>query len=238
MTRYEFISQLKEKLYLLNENECRDIIEEYMSHIDMKMAEGKTETEAIKDFGNIDDLVSEILAAYHIDSTKLKDNPPPVQKTSFTDSITVPFKKLSACFRNKTDRIKNSVAEKKRKLAQKQENRKAKRTEPVEKTETEKRNLMAGFGGKVKNITAKIAAVVKKLTVISVKATAFLCIWAPCAALTVAAVVCTVVATVIYFTTGVGFAGVCIAGLGCCIIGCGITLWLTELLAGGKAKNA
>ena len=91
----------------------------------MKMAEGKTEAEAIKDFGNIDDLVSEILAAYHIDSTKLKDNLPPVQKTPFTDSITAPFKKLSDYSRNKTDRIKNSVAEKKQKLAQKQENRKA-----------------------------------------------------------------------------------------------------------------
>ena len=84
MTRYEFISVLKEKLYLLNENECRDIIEEYMAHIDMKMAEGKSEADAIKDFGNIGDLASEILAAYHIDSTRLNDMKQHEEKTAET----------------------------------------------------------------------------------------------------------------------------------------------------------
>ena len=62
MTRTEFIIGLKNRLNLLSESECVDIIEEYTNHIDMKMQEGKSEADAINDFGNLDDLADEILA--------------------------------------------------------------------------------------------------------------------------------------------------------------------------------
>ena len=108
MTRYEFISVLKDKLYLLNENECRDIIEEYMAHIDMKMAEGKSEAEAIKDFGDIGDLASEILAAYHIDSTKLNDIKQ--QKEKSAEST----KNAAGKITEKAQKIKKLIADYKR----------------------------------------------------------------------------------------------------------------------------
>ena len=43
------------------------MIEEYSQHISMRMESGMKEEEAIDDFGNIDDLIAEILDAYHLD---------------------------------------------------------------------------------------------------------------------------------------------------------------------------
>ena len=43
MNRHEFITKLNGKLFLLTESERRDIIDEYLGHIDMKMQNGKTE---------------------------------------------------------------------------------------------------------------------------------------------------------------------------------------------------
>ena len=71
MTRFDFANKLNSRLYLLSEAERRDIIDEYIGHIDQKMKSGQLEADAIKDFGDIDDLAEEILAAYHIDSSKL-----------------------------------------------------------------------------------------------------------------------------------------------------------------------
>lgn len=72
MTREEFFAKLDARLSVLNEKERRDIIEEYQSHIEFKMQDGKTEAEAINDFGDIDALADEILEAYHIDNTATK----------------------------------------------------------------------------------------------------------------------------------------------------------------------
>lgn len=66
MTKKQFLSTLRNKLQILNDQEIEDIIEEYENHINCKMKDGKTEKEAIKDFGNIDELVKEILSAYKI----------------------------------------------------------------------------------------------------------------------------------------------------------------------------
>ena len=72
MTREEFFAKLDARLSVLNENERKDIIEEYQSHIEFKMQDGKTEADAIKDFGDIDALADEILEAYHIDNNATK----------------------------------------------------------------------------------------------------------------------------------------------------------------------
>ncbi|MBQ5782939.1 MAG: DUF1700 domain-containing protein [Oscillospiraceae bacterium] len=72
MTREEFFSKLNARLSILNESERRDIIEEYQSHIDFKIQDGKSEAQAISDFGDIDELADEILQAYHIDNNATK----------------------------------------------------------------------------------------------------------------------------------------------------------------------
>lgn len=66
MNKNSFISKLKKNLKILDENEVKDIIDEYSEIIDEKIKDGKTEEEAINDFGNIDELCKEILKAYKI----------------------------------------------------------------------------------------------------------------------------------------------------------------------------
>lgn len=66
MNKKVFLEKLKKKLKILKEDELDDIIEEYEDHINEKISSGKTEEEAVKDFGNFDELVKEILSAYKI----------------------------------------------------------------------------------------------------------------------------------------------------------------------------
>lgn len=66
MDKTGFLKELKRYLIVLNEGEQKDILDEYSQHIDMKMERGMSESEAIKDFGDIEELASEILEAYHV----------------------------------------------------------------------------------------------------------------------------------------------------------------------------
>lgn len=67
MSKKEFLDKLVKKLSVLNEQEKQDIINEYTDAINEKVKHGQTEEEAVKDFGNINDLAKEILTAYKID---------------------------------------------------------------------------------------------------------------------------------------------------------------------------
>jgi uncharacterized membrane protein len=74
MTKKEFLKRLEKKLMILNDEERKDILDEYTSIINDKISDGKTEEESINDFGNIDVLVDEILKAYKINANyKEKD---------------------------------------------------------------------------------------------------------------------------------------------------------------------
>ena len=73
MNKDKFLKELEKRLSILNENERKDIIDEYKSTIEEKIKNGETEENAVKDFGNIDDLVKEILEAYKI-NPKYKEN--------------------------------------------------------------------------------------------------------------------------------------------------------------------
>lgn len=68
MTKDEFLKTLEQQLRLINDEERRDILQEYEQHIEMKIESGLTEEEAIEDFGDIDELTREILDAYHINT--------------------------------------------------------------------------------------------------------------------------------------------------------------------------
>ncbi|WP_276833383.1 DUF1700 domain-containing protein [Massilicoli timonensis] len=72
MKKDAFIAKLREGLCLIREEEREDVIAEYVTHIDLKMAEGKSEEEAIADFGDLDALIDEILDAYKIDVKQAK----------------------------------------------------------------------------------------------------------------------------------------------------------------------
>ena len=66
MNKKSFIKKLKNNLNVLEESEVKDIIEEYSDIIDEKIKDGKTEEEAIKDFGDINELSKEILKVMKI----------------------------------------------------------------------------------------------------------------------------------------------------------------------------
>lgn len=67
MTKAEFMSYLDNRLAVLNANEREDIKQEYSQHIDIKVENGMTETEAVAALGDISAMVDEILMAYNID---------------------------------------------------------------------------------------------------------------------------------------------------------------------------
>ncbi len=74
MTKNEFFKYLDKRLSVLNEKEREDIKSEYSQHIDMKIQSGKSEEEAIKDFGDIESFVDDILSAYNVDPNYRKSH--------------------------------------------------------------------------------------------------------------------------------------------------------------------
>ncbi|MBE5955589.1 MAG: DUF1700 domain-containing protein [Lachnospiraceae bacterium] len=66
MNKNEYLKKLSKLLHMLKEDEIEDIMAEYEQHIDMKMAEGLSEEEAVAAFGTVEELASDILDAYHV----------------------------------------------------------------------------------------------------------------------------------------------------------------------------
>ena len=66
MNKEDFLNRLKSKLSILDNDEVSDILSEYIEHIDEKVKDGSSEEDAIKEFGNIDELARDILSAYKI----------------------------------------------------------------------------------------------------------------------------------------------------------------------------
>lgn len=66
MTKVEFLAYLEKRLQVINQKEREDLLAEYAQHIDMKMASGMSEEEAVKDFGDVHELADELLEAYNI----------------------------------------------------------------------------------------------------------------------------------------------------------------------------
>ncbi|MEG1900326.1 MAG: DUF1700 domain-containing protein [Bacilli bacterium] len=66
MNKEQFLTKLRKRLDILDTLEVNDIIDEYSGYFDEKSKKGLTEEEVIKEFGNFDLLVKEILSAYKI----------------------------------------------------------------------------------------------------------------------------------------------------------------------------
>lgn len=76
MTKNKFLKELDKSLYVLAEAERTDIINEYRDIIEEKVKHGKSEKEAVEEFGSIEELSREILSAYKVnpDYTKNEDD--------------------------------------------------------------------------------------------------------------------------------------------------------------------
>ncbi len=66
MNKESFLKKLEQKLKVLSKEEIKDILNEYEDIIDEKVKHGKTEEEAVKEFGDIASLSREILKSYKI----------------------------------------------------------------------------------------------------------------------------------------------------------------------------
>lgn len=71
MLKNEFLDLLNQKLSLINDKEKEDIILEYGTYIDDKIANGVSEEEAVAGFGDVDELAKEILSAYKINTDSM-----------------------------------------------------------------------------------------------------------------------------------------------------------------------
>lgn len=102
MNKNEFLEELRKRLNILNTEEKEDIINEYRDTIEEKVKNGKSEEEAVTDFGNIDDLVKEILSAYKINPDYDKGTS---ASKSFNDAIKTGASKLASF----TDNVVNNI---------------------------------------------------------------------------------------------------------------------------------
>lgn len=62
---------MNQKLSLINDKEREDILLEYGTYIDDKIANGVSEEEAVAGFGDVDELAKEILSAYKINTDSM-----------------------------------------------------------------------------------------------------------------------------------------------------------------------
>ncbi|NLL44142.1 MAG: DUF1700 domain-containing protein [Mollicutes bacterium] len=113
MNKKKFLEELEKRLIILDETEKQDILNEYKDIINEKVKHGKTEEEAIADFGSIDELVKEILGAYKINPDYLKNKQTNSEKAkeiinNSEDLIKTGAKKLADFTRNIINDIKQS----------------------------------------------------------------------------------------------------------------------------------
>ena len=102
MNKKEFLKHLEEKLNVLDEKEIKDILEEYKSHIEEKVKDGNKEKEVIESFGDIDELVEEILKAYKINAKKVNKGKTASQYFNvLVDEMALFFKKVIKVFEGK-----------------------------------------------------------------------------------------------------------------------------------------
>lgn len=95
MNKEQFIAYMNKRLAIIKEEERKDIIDEYCNHIDEKVTEGLSEEEVIAGFGNIDEMINEILDAYNIDYHHTKSSDGFDRKVNeFLDTVFDSFQKL------------------------------------------------------------------------------------------------------------------------------------------------
>lgn len=104
MNKKTFLKELEKKLNILEKQELEDIINEYNDIIDEKVRNGKSVNQAISDFGEIDQLASEILQAYKINPNYNKN-----ESTKISDDIESVIKKGASKMAKFTTNVVNDI---------------------------------------------------------------------------------------------------------------------------------
>lgn len=74
MNKEEFLKKLRKRLDVLENSEIEDIVSEYEGYIDEKVAKGLSEEEAVKELGDFEEIINDLLAAYKVKSSASEDN--------------------------------------------------------------------------------------------------------------------------------------------------------------------
>lgn len=104
MNKQDFLQELQSRIRILEEAEQQDILAEYAQHIDLRMAGGLSEEEAIQDFGDPGQLAAEILEAYHVDPSRLSTPAQPKQAAQA-------LRRSAAGIRDRFSRLGHSISE-------------------------------------------------------------------------------------------------------------------------------
>ncbi len=70
MNKEKFLTKLRQRLNVLEDSEIEDIVSEYEGYIEEKVATGMTEKEAVKELGDFEEIVSDLLSAYKLKNTE------------------------------------------------------------------------------------------------------------------------------------------------------------------------
>lgn len=100
MNKEEFITQLKQSISILDDQEQQYFVEEYTQHIDMKISQGMSEEEAVKEMGPVEELQKEILESYHVKINALENQNP----------TSVDYKKFFGKIKGQADKIYGKIA--------------------------------------------------------------------------------------------------------------------------------
>lgn len=258
MTRFELAAILSRRLYMLTEDERHSIIDKYVSGINMEIEAGISEKEAVERLGDIDLLADRILMRHHIDPRQVKEN----RKTETDINLRQEEKEnsnlkdtVNEAVHRATDAVKNAAVQSTETVKEVA----AKTTEAVKtvsgktadaakavtektadaaKAATEKTvDATKQAAGKTGRLFSRIGKSTAKITFSFVNFLLFLFVWIPSMLITALGVICTVAVISVYLFTGIGFMGVCLSGLGCCIVGISFCLWLGNILTGGKTDE-
>ena len=74
MNKEEFLKKLRKRLEVLEDSEIEDILSEYEGFNDEKVSTGLTEEQDVKELGNFNEIVDDLLAAYKVKRTSGEEN--------------------------------------------------------------------------------------------------------------------------------------------------------------------
>ena len=224
----------------------------------MEIEAGISEKEAVGRLGDIDLLADRILMRHHIDPRQVKENrkletdinlqQEEKENSNLKDTVNEAVHRATDAVKNAAVQSTETVKEVAAKTGEAVKNVSGKtadaakavteKTADAAKAATEKTvDATKQVAGKTGRLFSRIGKSTAKITFSFVNFLLFLFVWIPSMLITALGVICTVAVVSVYLFTGIGFMGVCLSGLGCCVVGISFCLWLGNILTGGKTDE-
>ncbi len=245
MTRFELANFLGSRLYMLDSEERHRIIDKHIATVNDAVMAGVSEADAVAQLGDLETLVNVILARHHINAETVESSEEirnDTKTTDTADAISMPDSEKKKSFRErftgkktfeKAARTVHNIADD---IAEKTASTAASTQTAIKSAAENAGKTAKTAAAKSKGILSGLFSFTADITLGLVNLIIFCVLWIPCMLITLMGIVCTVAAVTLYIFSGIGFMGVCIAGTGCCVVGVSFTVWLGNILTGGKRK--